>query len=122
MRGAACLPDNRLHSSNQDLGTRKNMRKGFRKLIRRDRSPDGASPVSVASLDRQQDSGDGPEAQAVEVARSPTPTTTTPALTPDNETVSENLWHRAYKELLKREPELIADYEQHIGDRQKRRR
>lgn len=32
--------------------------------------------------------------------------------------ISEDLWLRAYQELGKREPELLEDYERHIGARQ----
>lgn len=81
------------------------MRQAFREWARRGRTEpepptardDGALPSS--------------DAQPVIATTPPPPTAAAPA---SAESVSEDLWRRAYKSLSEREPELVKDYEKHV--------
>ncbi len=101
------------------------MRKTIRRLFRCDRRRADATPIPPEpQAARISHVPDGPAVAAPSVkepasqaAAPPAATSSNPVvLAPENPaSVSEDLWLRAYQDLSEREPELVKDYEKHIG-------
>ncbi|KAJ6783058.1 hypothetical protein PWT90_05383 [Aphanocladium album] len=93
------------------------MRKAFREFVRRDRKQASASPsaLGLPTL-ATANAEEPPVAQTTSLAGTPSEDDA-----PTNDGVAKSLWAIAYKTLLDKEPNLVADYERHIGARPEER-